>query len=321
MLAATARSDRTGPRLTTTVAREYVHRAALAEVFLTGWHEESPDAFTVTAQWPRFHSFYADEGARYDPMLLCETIRQTFPLLAHAAYGMPLGHALSWSRFRYSLDPRELAIRERPAELDLRVRCHDIRYRGSVPTRMSMSAEVYRDGRLTAVTGTSFGCHSRAVYERLRRGRTDAGALMQTAAASLVHGGEAPALTGRTRPRDVVVTPADPQGGRSLRIDTGHPIFFDHPLDHAPGMLVLEAIRQCAHTELPETSPAMVTRMDTTFNQYVELDSPCRLHVSTTATDRTGTTVRVEAAQNGRTAFSATADVALLPAPGAGLYG
>jgi len=74
-----------------------VHRAALAEVFLTSWTESGPDSYRVSAQWPRFHSFYADadEGGYDDPMLLCETMRQTFPLLAHAAYGMPLGFALS----------------------------------------------------------------------------------------------------------------------------------------------------------------------------------------------------------------------------------
>lgn len=74
-----------------------MHRAALAEVFLTSWTESGPDSYRVSAQWPRFHSFYADadEGGYDDPMLLCETMRQTFPLLAHAAYGMPLGFALS----------------------------------------------------------------------------------------------------------------------------------------------------------------------------------------------------------------------------------
>ncbi|OIK23571.1 hypothetical protein VT52_031815 [Streptomyces malaysiense] len=292
------------------MAREYVHRAALAEVFLTGWQETAADTFHVTAQWPRFHSFYADETGLYDPMLLCETIRQTFPLLAHAAYGMPMGYALSWSRFQYSVNPQEMDIRQRPAELELRVRCHDIKRQRSVPTRMSMTIEVFRDGQLMAVSETGFGCHSPAIYERLRRGRTEAAALMRTAAVSLLPEAVPPARAGRARPRDVVLAATDTPREWSLRIDTAHPILFDHPLDHAPGMLILEAIRQCSHAALAPASPSVVSGMDITFNQYVEFDSPCHLRSSTVATaDQTSTTVSVEAHQDERPAFTALATV------------
>ncbi|MER7481319.1 AfsA-related hotdog domain-containing protein [Streptomyces sp. NPDC126510] len=53
--------------LTTTVPREYVHRAAVSEVFLTGWQQTGADGFTVTAEWPRSHSFYRTSRTRYDP--------------------------------------------------------------------------------------------------------------------------------------------------------------------------------------------------------------------------------------------------------------
>ncbi|MFI7386433.1 ScbA/BarX family gamma-butyrolactone biosynthesis protein [Streptomyces sp. NPDC049813] len=292
------------------MAREYVHRAALAEVFLTGWQETAADTFRVTAQWPRFHSFYADETGLYDPMLLCETIRQTFPLLAHAAYGMPMGHFLSWSRFQYSVNPQEMDIRQRPAELELRVRCHDIKRQRAVPTRMSMAIEVFRDGQLMAVAETGFGCHAPAVYERLRRGRTEAASLMQAAAVSLLPDTVPPAQAGRARPRDVVLAVTDAPREWLLRMDTAHPILFDHPLDHAPGMLLLEAVRQCAHAALSRTEPAVVSGMDVTFNQYVEFDSPCRVRSSVgAAAGRTSTTVSVEAHQYERPAFSALATV------------
>ncbi|MGW2709895.1 ScbA/BarX family gamma-butyrolactone biosynthesis protein [Streptomyces sp. NPDC001356] len=315
MLATTARPEQPEPTLTTTVAREHVHRAALAEVFLTGWQETAADTFQVTAQWPRFHSFYADDLGIYDPMLLCETIRQTFPLLAHAAYGMPMGYALSWSRFQYSVNPQEMDIRERPAELELRVRCHGIKLQRSVPTRMSMTIEVFRDGQLMAVSETEFGCHSPAVYQRLRRGRTDTSALMTAAAVSLHPQAALPPQTGRTRARDVVLSPAEAPGQWQLRVDTTHPILFDHPLDHAPGMLILEAIRQCAHAALDKAVPAVVSGMDITFNQYVEFDAPCHLRSSTgAATDQATTKVAVEAHQCAHAAFTALADVVPLRA-------
>lgn len=309
MLATAARSEQSGLTLTTTVAREYVHRAAVAEVFLTGWERTDPDTFRVTAQWPRFHSFYADDTGIYDPMLLCETIRQTFPLLAHAAYGMPMGYALSWSRFHYSVNPQGLEIRQRPADIEIRVRCSDIKYQRSVPVRMSMYIEVFRDQQLVAMSETRFGCHSLNVYQRLRRGRHDATALMKTATATLAHEAASPARTGRSRTRDVVLGQTDEADAWQLRIDTTHPILFDHPLDHAPGMLILEAVRQCAHAAA-DITPSIVTGMDITFNQYVEFDAPCLLRSSADlATDQASTTVSVEAHQNDATAFTALANI------------
>ena len=35
------------------VPRELVHKTNPDEVLLTDWHRTAPDAFTVTARWPR----------------------------------------------------------------------------------------------------------------------------------------------------------------------------------------------------------------------------------------------------------------------------
>ncbi|MGV2917769.1 AfsA-related hotdog domain-containing protein, partial [Streptomyces alfalfae] len=65
------------PRLTTTVPREYVHRAGHAEVFLTGCRRLEGDRFALTGQWPRAHTFFTDaDGTRHDPTQAAETIRQ-----------------------------------------------------------------------------------------------------------------------------------------------------------------------------------------------------------------------------------------------------
>src|SRR5690242_5953554 len=120
MLVSTERPVSPQPALTTTVARELVHRAAFAEVFLTGWTRTAENTFTVTAQWPRSHAFYTTEHGVYDPMLLAETVRQTFPLLTHAAYGIPFGYQLSWSHFQFTLNPQAMHIDRRPADIELR---------------------------------------------------------------------------------------------------------------------------------------------------------------------------------------------------------
>ena len=81
------------PALTTTVPKEFVHRAAVAEVMLTSWKRQDDTRFTVTAQWPRAHSFFTPSGdGLHDPLIAAETVRQVGSLLAHAEYGVPLGH-------------------------------------------------------------------------------------------------------------------------------------------------------------------------------------------------------------------------------------
>ncbi|WP_260845011.1 AfsA-related hotdog domain-containing protein [Streptomyces sp. SLBN-31] len=61
-------------------------------------------------------------------------------------------------------------------------------------------------------------------------------------------------------PTDVVLSPLGQPHRWQLRVDTRHPVLFDHIVDHVPGMLLIEAARQAAtatlgHTTLPSPSP------------------------------------------------------------------
>ncbi|MFC9228288.1 ScbA/BarX family gamma-butyrolactone biosynthesis protein [Streptomyces decoyicus] len=297
------------PTLTTTVAREYVHRAAHSEVFLTGWRATGEDTFTVTAQWPRSHSFFIAAHGLYDPLLLCETIRQSLPLLSHAAYGVPFGHQLSWSHFQYELNPQAMRIEQAPADIQLNVTCRDIVYRRGVPASLSMHFEILRGDLLLGSAITDFICVAPAVYRRMRAEHGDVTRIF----------GDAPAPTpalptqvcGRDRVQDVVLssspTPLVPGRRWQLRVDTAHPVLFDHPVDHAPGMLLLEAIRQAAHALTPAADVTALSSMDITFHRYVEFDAPCWIDAKPAPPGNPGEPrgILVEAAQNGRTALSA----------------
>ncbi|BAU83968.1 hypothetical protein SLA_3053 [Streptomyces laurentii] len=315
MLVTTERSGSLRAPLTTTVPREYVHRAALSEVFLTGWHRTGPDTFVVSAQWPRGHSFYSSELGSYDPLMLCETVRQTFPLLAHAAYDMPFGYQLSWRTLRYEVDPACLYVNGVPAEVELRVSCSDIRYIRSLPASIRMRVEVVRDGVSFAVVETDFGCHSPEVYRRLRAGRGDVAGMFVGAPAPTFP--LSPGLVARRRDQDVVLSPSGEPGRWRLRVDTTHPVLFDHPVDHVPGMVLLESVRQAAHALNPYRGAALPVSMDVRFSRYVEFDSPCWIEAEalpgSSAPGRRR--LRVDALQGEGCAFSAvaeTVDVAAL---------
>ncbi|MFE4819365.1 AfsA-related hotdog domain-containing protein, partial [Streptomyces sp. NPDC056704] len=108
------------PRLTTTVPREYVHRSTLAEVFLTGCEQTGDTHYTLTAQWPRAHTFFTTpDGTHHHPLQAAETIRQTGLYLAHAELGIPLGHHFLMRNLHLTTHPQHLTIGPTPTDLTL----------------------------------------------------------------------------------------------------------------------------------------------------------------------------------------------------------
>ena len=78
------------------------------------------------------------------------------------------------------------------------------------------------------------------------------------------------------------------------RVDLGDPVFFDHPLDHVPGMLlavaVLELAERCSMLE-----PDNIT-FRLTFTKFCELGAA----VEVTAAREAGGTSRIKVIQSGR---------------------
>jgi hypothetical protein len=121
-----------------------------------------------------------------------------------------------------------------------------------------------------------------------------------------------PQTVGRISPTDVVLSPTGKPGRWQLRVDTAHPALFDHPLDHVPGMMLLEAARQATVATLgPSCMPLEIT---SEFRRYTELSSPCVIETCRIPTAGTapGQSVLVTGHQNGELAFRCLATV---PAP------
>ncbi|WP_405830818.1 ScbA/BarX family gamma-butyrolactone biosynthesis protein [Streptomyces sp. NBC_01176] len=305
----------TQPRLTTTVPREYVHRAAVSEVLLTGWEAaaeaagpDRSDVFAVSAQWPRSHSFFTQSGGYQDPMLLIESVRQIGSLLAHAEFGVPFGHQFLMWDMSFSTAPELLVADAVPTEVELRTVCRDIVRRGRVLGGMRYDVTVLRDGKALATGGAAFSCTSPAVHRRLRAGRP-------TTTDRVVPPGIEPAAVGHSGDRHVLLAEPGSAAGADerweLRVDTAHPTFFDHPVDHIPGMVLLEAARQAAlvSSGMPD---ALLLGLKSNFARYAEFDAPCWIEprVEPHGTDG-GVLVRVRGTQHAETVF--TAELVLSP--------
>jgi hypothetical protein len=169
----------------------------------------------------------------------------------------------------FTVEPEHLLVGSAPATLDISVTCTDITQRGARMSGFRIETVIRRNDRVAATGTGSFTCTSSAVYRRVRGSGIDAdrGILPLSAPVS-------PQSVGRMSPIDVVLSPIGETDRWQLRIDTRHPVLFDHPVDHMPGMVLLEAARQ-ATAATPHRSSLMPLGVASTFSRYAELDVPC----------------------------------------------
>ncbi|MER5310932.1 ScbA/BarX family gamma-butyrolactone biosynthesis protein [Streptomyces sp. NPDC002773] len=299
-------------RFTRTVPRSYVHRAAIAEVLITHWQTEGPDSFSVDAQWPRAHGFYgAVGGGWHDPLLVGETMRQALLLIAHAEYGVPAGHQFLMGDKSFRITPEGLRLEGTPADVTLHIRCHSVRRTGSRFAGMRTEITFHRDGVVIGTGGGSLSCINPNAYARVRSAlgelpRQDTVPSPLTSLALLPPVDAA--LVDRDRAQDVVLSPGGQAGTFLLRADRSHPVLFDHPVDHVPGMLLSEAVRQAAHHVL-QPRDVLPVGLSMRYERYVELHIPCTVRAVAEESQDRHHQVRVTVEQSGRTAAEGTLTV------------
>jgi len=294
--------------LTSTVPKEFVHRSAVAEVLLTDWARVDDTHFRITAQWPRGHSFFTPVADGYhDPLIVCETIRQVGILLAHAEFGVPLGHKFVIWDLDIAVHPEHLLMGYAPAALSIDVTCTEITRRGGKVSGLRIEAVIRRDGDVVATGTGSYSCLAPAVYRRVRGDHTVGGDWHQLPLISPA----APQSVGRMSPMDVVLSPTGKEACWQLRADTRHPVLFEHPVDHVPGTVLIEAARQATAAVLGRSS-YLPLALATRFMRYVELDAPCMIEARLLdeAASPIEQTVLVTARQADEIAFSATVTAA-----------
>ncbi|WP_243869817.1 ScbA/BarX family gamma-butyrolactone biosynthesis protein [Streptomyces liangshanensis] len=277
----------------TTGFAAYAHLRHEESVLVTGWRRTGADAFTVGVRWPA-----AFGDLPYDPRLLTQTIRQSGLLVAHAAYDVPLAHQTMLDTLDFTVAPRFRAPLGRPSELEVRVGVKETAGNRRAASSLRMRIHLVRDGVTVSRAETEFRWISPRVYERVRGDR-----LAYDWGSWPVPAPVAAELTGRASAADVALAPGDGPRRWLLRNDTGNRLLFDHPVDHVPGLTLLEAADQAAQALL---APArlMATRITTTYHRYVEFDEPCWIEAAFLPAPAPGLcAVRVTGTQSGKEAF------------------
>jgi hypothetical protein len=271
-----------------TVPRSTVHRAAVAEVFVTDSAIGGEDTFEVAAQLPRRH-FMNENASTYDLMLAVEVVRQAGVLVAHRYYFVPIGMQFIFDQLSLQTDSlANLSVGLRPAQLVVTLAVSPVTTRHGKLRGLDFTGRVSIDGRAAFSGRGGLRVLTPAGYQALR----DRGREAKLAAArplELVHSLAAPAAVGRKDAANVVITEPVVLSDRTVRAsivpDTGHPHMFDHQLDHLPGNVELEACRQAAVAAVAALHgvPAdtlVLAGVSANFASFAELDVPTRVEVT-----------------------------------------
>ncbi|ATL68094.1 ScbA/BarX family gamma-butyrolactone biosynthesis protein [Nocardia terpenica] len=264
-----------------TISRHLAHRCAVSEVFVTSLHTHTPDSYTVGAQLPRMHAYYGDHvgpaATHYDPLLVMEAARQAAIALTHEYFGVPGDMAFVVRTFNGSgVDTAAWRIGPAPADLVMSVQVGRRHERAGRVQGVDMVLDIACGGVPMMTVDGSFTWITPSQWEQLR-GSSRTGLGLGEFDGTAVPGERAdPKAVGRDNRRNVVIGPLQrhSEGGTAVLVaDTGHPVLFDHPLDHAPGSLLIEAARQTA-TALLGPNPPQLLCVASTFDKFVELDHP-----------------------------------------------
>lgn len=236
-----------------TVSRHLVHRAAVAEVFVTDAVALGGDRFRVGCQWPRDHALYHPDGqGRTDTLLLAETVRQALVYLGHWHYGIPLTHRFVGYELEFEVtSPHALCVGGSPAPVELDA--HWVWTDHKPPRRYGarLEARFSVGGRECGRAALRIVAIDERAYRILRnRGAAAAPDAPDTPAAVPGPAGDRrvePGRLGRLRAKDSVLAAGPTPGEWHLVADPRHAILFDHPTDHLPVMVLLEGFRQLGH--------------------------------------------------------------------------
>ncbi|MBT2369082.1 ScbA protein [Streptomyces sp. ISL-10] len=252
-----------GSRPSGTITPKFVHRVAEDDILITSWTRLGEDRFHLSADWTVAHGFFAPAPrARHNEMLVAQTIRQAGLLLAHAGFETPTSDQYLMNKLQYSSDPDYPTVDRTMDAVDIDVRC--------VPSgrrSLDMHFVFSHDGTIFVTCSAAFSWVPANVYGRLRG--EHAAARPNGAPAPV-----APAIVGRRAEDEVTLAPTDRPSRWELRGDTGHLALLDHPVDHVPGLVLVEAAHQAAfaHAGPDGFVPTSTSIVPT---KYVEFDEPC----------------------------------------------
>ena len=234
------------------LAREVVHKAAPEQVFVTDWMRgPGEDWCTIAARLPLAHARFSDGAAPFhDLLLIAETVRQGGLVVASEILEVADDRQFLLRELKLELDPLEHARKGRDScELTIsQDPSSEVKMRpGRSIAGGLMRARLAIGGRPAGTCEVMGAWVPESFYAGLRGGKVEAASGRGLPEPRPV--GEREPRSGKANPANSVLTPLR-RGDRprayeaTLAVETDDPTFFDHPLDHVPGLYLLEAAQQ-----------------------------------------------------------------------------
>jgi 2-oxo-3-(phosphooxy)propyl 3-oxoalkanoate synthase len=231
------------------------HRSTRSELLVSDLRQRSADQWEVSLSLPRSHWLCHPTPMQVPLTLTVEALRQAGLAVCIAGYDMDPTARFLISAISVHTEPEQLVFPRFGA------------FEGIAT--VSFSDIVYRKGRLHRLEvdyeiGTAVAAHisaqvlTDADYRVIRRHAHSMGEFIVERGESLL--------------TEVVVTNSGALA--TLGVNEADPFFFDHAVDHLPGMLLLHAAT-ALHQQVAGAAPA---DLDITFPAFAELRTPTRLH-------------------------------------------
>lgn len=261
------------PSFSRTVPRELVHRRAISEVFMTDIRRIGDGRYLAAAQWPRLHPFFYSRPGAYDTALIAESLRQATILVAHAMEGVPMGQIFLMPDMSVHAPGGHSSDPGTPTEVNMLLDVKVSQRNAHGPAVLRVKARFELGGHPIATGTAGARLVDPASYARLRLRPATDGQPPQTVPLP-------PERAGHRFSHNVAIGAGSPADSWPLHVDATNPTFFDHPLDHVPGLLMVEGIRQALRVRMMAPNLDFQS-FEASFLKIVELDDDASVSLQT----------------------------------------
>lgn len=229
---------------TQNVEKYLVHKAFNSEVFLTDSHRLDESTFEIAAFLPRAHTYYDDtqDSTRHDVSTLLEVFRQCSILVAHKFYGVALNSKFIFDSADFKVLHNEI-LENSPQSYQsiIKITILQVKHKRGNNYGLLLDMQLFIDSKKYATKIMDMSWFAPKIYEKLR------GKVANENYTPLDNHQISSKSLGRNATTNIVITQflQESQYFQTTIIpNQAHPTFFDHPLDHIPASLLIEALRQ-----------------------------------------------------------------------------
>lgn len=304
-----------------TIPKSCVHRAVLGEVFLTDTKRINDNKYVTAGYLPKSHIYFNDLPCKesnkrfYDAIILLEICRQTSIYVTHNFFDVPYSAKFVFDDADFTLLKSEIPYKSECSNVIVEVDIIERKYRRTELTGLIFQMYIYVDGSCCARKIMNISWMDAKKWHRLRSKRPLECYDTSNSLSAATH------EVGRQLPLNVVIGDVEfneDSCTTSLIVDQNHPSIFDHPLDHVPGMLLIEAYRQTALVSMCKYYDAksvdlVINRYEISFKNFCEFNLPahCNADIKNIKKDSNAIAMQMTITQGEKIISNATLTISI----------